>query len=98
MRKGYLLAAAVFAVVFCLVLVGCPKKPVTTPGPGMMPGGPGMMGHPPGMNTEAPPAENAAASENSENAEVAEPAADNAAADTSIPAPDKKAAGKKKGG
>ena len=42
MKKGYLLAAVVFAVVFCLVLVGCPKK--QGPGAGMNGMGPGMGG------------------------------------------------------
>lgn len=99
MRRGYLLAATVFAVMFCLVLVGCPKKPVPQPGP-MMPG-PGMMpgsANGPGMNSEAP-TENAEATENVENAEAtdnAEPATENAdaaAGDTKIPTPTKSGGG-----
>jgi hypothetical protein len=98
MKRGYLLAAVVFAVVFCLVLVGCPKKPAGPPG-GMGQGMPGMKGGMmPGMNA-AGGAANAEvnAEEPADNAEVnAEEPADNAEAnaeDTSIPPATKKTGG-----
>ena len=75
MKRGYLLAAVLFAVMVTLLVAGCPSKP--KPG-GNMPNMVNMMmngpGGGPGMNAEAPVAENMEA-----------PIAENA--ETTIPAP-----------
>ena len=88
MKRGYLLAAMVFVVVFCLVLVGCPKKQGPPPGGMGMPGK-GMMkaGENPAANAEANAEENVEANAE-ENVEAnAEENAEAAGNETSIPTP-----------
>ena len=81
MKKGYLLAAVVFAVMLTLVLAGCPKPPAPESPKGPMPGMmQNMMKGAPVVNAEAPTTEAPAVEEEAAPAE-------NAEAEAEIPAP-----------
>ena len=80
MKRGYLLAAVVFAVLLTVVLVGCPKKSGPPPMPltNSLKLPPAPPGGAPAVNTEAENAEPAAAEVSNMEAPPA---------DATIPAP-----------